>query len=374
MRVLFLRSNPVDPDSRVEKEVQSLLEEGYHVDILAWDRTDDYRLRQEKKKIKNYTITIFRCGIKASFGGGMKNNIIPLLKFQKIIWGFIKHYHDLYDIVHACDFDTAFSSFKISKKYNLKFIYDIFDYYVDAFKVPVRIKKYVEICDKKIINNADAVIICTEKRKEQIAGTNPKRLEIIHNAPENTMIGDRNFNLNPNKIKIAYIGILAGGRFIKEVMEYVCKNKNYELHIAGFGLLEEEVRRIAEENDNIIYYGKLKYQDTLALEENCDLLFAIYNPNVKNHYYAAPNKFYESLMLGKPIIMARNTGLDYILEKYEIGYVIEYNYRALEKLLDSFSMEELAKNKEKRQMLFDEKFSWSIMAQRLKSLYASINM
>ena len=181
-----------------------------------------------------------------------------------------------------------------------------------------------------------------------------------------------NFN-NPNKIKIAYIGILAGGRFIKEVMEYVCKNKKYELHIAGFGLLEEEVRRISEGNDNIIYYGKLKYQDTLALEENCDLLFAIYNPNVKNHYYAAPNKFYESMMLGKPIIMARNTGLDHILEKYEIGYVIEYNYRALEKLLDSLSMEELAKNKEKRQMLFNEKFSWSIMAQRLKSLYASIN-
>lgn len=373
MRVLFLRSNPVDPDSRVEKEVQSLLEDGHHVDILAWDRAVDYRLRKEKKKIKNYTITIFRCGIKASFGGGMKENIIPLIKFQRIIWEFIKIHHDLYDMVHACDFDTAFSSFKIAKKYNLKFIYDIFDYYVDAFKVPIQIKKYIEICDKKIINNADAVIICTEKRKEQIAGTSPKRLEIIHNAPENAMIGDRNFNLNPNKIKIAYIGILAGGRFIKEVMEYVCKNKKYELHIAGFGLLEEEVRRISEENDNIIYYGKLKYQDTLALEESCDLLFAIYNPNVKNHYYAAPNKFYESMMLGKPIIMARNTGLDYILEKYEIGYVIEYDYRALEKLLDSLTMEELTKNKEKRQMLFDKKFSWCIMAQRLKSLYASIN-
>ena len=32
---------------------------------------------------------------------------------------------------------------------------------------------------------------------------------------------------------------------------------------------------------------------------------AIYDPNISNHYYAAPNKFYEALMLGKPLIMVK---------------------------------------------------------------------
>lgn len=37
-RVCILRSNPVRPDSRVEKEAWSLAKAGYDVHILAWDR------------------------------------------------------------------------------------------------------------------------------------------------------------------------------------------------------------------------------------------------------------------------------------------------------------------------------------------------
>lgn len=42
MKVLFLRSNPVDPDSRVEKEVNSLIKRGYKVEVFGWDRSADY--------------------------------------------------------------------------------------------------------------------------------------------------------------------------------------------------------------------------------------------------------------------------------------------------------------------------------------------
>ena len=37
-RVVMLRSNPVNPDSRVEKEVLALSKAGFDVQILAWDR------------------------------------------------------------------------------------------------------------------------------------------------------------------------------------------------------------------------------------------------------------------------------------------------------------------------------------------------
>ena len=33
--ILFIRSNPVNPDSRVEKEVYTLLKAGYNVEILG---------------------------------------------------------------------------------------------------------------------------------------------------------------------------------------------------------------------------------------------------------------------------------------------------------------------------------------------------
>jgi hypothetical protein len=37
-KILMLRSNPFEPDERVYKEAKSLLENGYSVTLLCWDR------------------------------------------------------------------------------------------------------------------------------------------------------------------------------------------------------------------------------------------------------------------------------------------------------------------------------------------------
>ena len=65
---------------------------------------------------------------------------------------------------------------------------------------------------------------------------------------------------------------------------------------------------MAQKCENIFYYGRIPYDRTIALEKECDVMCAIYDPKVPNHYYAAPNKFYEALMLGMPLIMAKGTG------------------------------------------------------------------
>ena len=38
-KIVIARSNAVEPDSRVEKEANSLAKAGYDVTILAWDRS-----------------------------------------------------------------------------------------------------------------------------------------------------------------------------------------------------------------------------------------------------------------------------------------------------------------------------------------------
>jgi ribosomal protein L30E len=199
-----------------------------------------------------------------------------------------------YDAVHACDFDTAFISSIIAFKFNKKFIYDIFDYYVDSYNVPKVMKKYIERIDKAIINKSQAVIICSEKRIEQINGTNPKQLVIIHNTPANLKNEVSKLILNESKIKIVYVGILGCDRFIKEITEVIKEKPEYEFHVGGFGLLEDYLINMSKKHNNIIFYGKLPYKKTLELESSCDIMTAIYNPEVPNHYYAAPNKFYEA--------------------------------------------------------------------------------
>lgn len=72
MKVIFLRSNPVSPDSRVEKEINSLLKVGYDVSVFAWDRDSNYKIRKETLLTFSNTTDIFRVGILSSYGAGFK--------------------------------------------------------------------------------------------------------------------------------------------------------------------------------------------------------------------------------------------------------------------------------------------------------------
>ncbi len=378
-KVVLLRSNPVNPDPPVEKMASALLKDGYHVTIIGWDRETDYDLRTDSLNISDHSVKVIRFGIKAQFGGGIKKNLFPLLVFQKRLRHWLSNNKSEYDIIHAFDFDTGLVASKCAKKYNKNLVYHILDYYADSHRLRGTVfENTILKLENSIIDFADATVICTEKRKEQIAGSHPNNLVVIHNTPQKIPF-NQDFNLQMcdgknNRKKIAYVGILDEGRFINELIEFVKNEERLELHIGGFGPHSSEIEQIAKTNSNIFYYGRLPYPSTLALEQQCDLMVAIYDPSIPNHQYAAPNKFYESIMLGKPIIMAKNTGFDDIIMQNEIGCCIEYTAKGLADgivfLLDNIEKWESMGNRGKK--LYSDLYSWEVMEKRIKDMYGNI--
>ncbi len=372
-RICIIRSNPVAPDSRVEKEAWSLVKAGYSVHILGWDRDEDYGEKEGYITVAEEKIPITRLGYKASYGEGFKN-LRPNLKFQLHMRKWLKEHRKDFDIIHACDFDTALFSKMASK--GKKFIYDVFDFrYGEPKSIIQRIIKYAQI---QLINQADATIICTEDRKRQIKNAHPKRLVVIHNTPIRTLLKNETnlvFQSDSTKVKIVYVGILANKRLLLEIGDAVTEDNNIELHIAGFGVHSDWFKRLSDEYDNVFYYGKIPYDQTLDLESKCDIMTAIYDPAIENNRFAAPNKFYESLMLGKPLLMVKGTGMSEVVRENGIGELIDYDEegfkQGLKKLIDR--KREWNKISNKMKMLYEEQFSWEIMQERLIDLYSELS-
>ena len=138
--------------------------------------------------------------------------------------------------------------------------------------------------------------------------------------------------------------------------------------------MENEIVKAAQDCERIYFYGRLPYKKTLTLENSCDIMTAIYDPKVPNHKYAAPNKFYESLMLGKPVVMAKNTGFDEIIEKNKIGCLIDFSFEGLSKGLEDLisRKENFPEISKTMKQLYKEKYSWSIMEERLTNLYKGL--
>lgn len=370
-KVCIIRSNPVNPDSRVEKEALSLKRVGYDVHILAWDREKNSKKETiEYIQIADTKIPITRLGYFATYGEGFKN-LRAYLLFQFHMRKWLKQ--NDFDVVHACDFDTAFFSRNIVKKKKEKFVFDIFDFLYD--KPHGFMQRCVKKAQYKIINDADATIICTEERTKQIKGSHPKKLIVIHNTPSLLQAQDGYAQqICSDKIKVVYVGILQDYRLLKEVTEVISKLQDVDFYVGGFGKYEEYFSTMDAQYDNIHFYGRLSYADTLALEKECDIMLAIYDPAIDNHIYAAPNKFYESLMLGKPIIMARGTGMSSVVQKNDIGAIIDFSedgfVSGIKELIGR--KKEWPEMKKRMNKIYEEQYSWKKMEDRLCSLYEEL--
>lgn len=374
---VLIRSNPISPDPPVEKAADALLAQGYGVTILGWNRSEQSGVQTSLLKLERGTAQLILFVIPAFFGGGFRRNLLPLIRFQISLLRWLSEHRAEYDIIHAFDFDTGLSACKIAQKYKKAFVYHILDFYVASHHLPAKmLKSLILNAEHSIINRADCTILCTEKRIEQISGSRPRKLEIIHNTPKpfNSNLPMHLSETSVKRCRIAFVGTLLHARFLEEIMEFVANDERFELHIGGFGVLEETIISAAKHCSRIHFYGKLPYEKTLALEDACDVMAAIYDPAVTNHQYAAPNKFYEALMLGKPIIMAKNTGFDDVFENHCIGCLIDYSKSGLAEGMN-FMLEQrhqwAAMGEEMRQ-LYQNEYSWAEMEKRLIKLYSEL--
>lgn len=355
-KIIYLRSTSIINDSRATKEINTYANGGNNGVVLGWNR------QQLKIDNDNENLLYDLYNKKSKYGKGLKN-IINLLFFEIWLYIKLKKYRNKFDIIHACDFDTAYIANKIAKKYNKKLIYDIYDYYVDCHNLSF-LTKFVEKLDIKTINSADNVIICTEQRIKQISKCNPKKISIIHNSPK--IINKKNkSNFDSNKIKVCYVGILQDDRLLIEISKRIIKEKNIELYIGGFGKYENYFKEISKKHKNIKYYGQMKYDEVLKLEADCDILFATYNPRIPNHRYSAPNKVYEAMSLGKPIIVCENTGVDEIVKKEKIGFIIDYDVEKFVKCINNITKDEYENISKTTKELYLNKYSWEIMEEKI---------
>lgn len=372
MNIVYLRSNPVDPDPRVEKEVSSLLKNGHTVLIFCWDRTAKLP-KNGVLKVSGGSCQILRCSLASTFGGGIRG-IFKLVFFQFFLICKLIKYRKSIDVIHAADFDTVLPAVMMRFFFNKKVVYDVYDFYVDSFPVPRVLMPLIKVIDLFVMGYVDAVILTNEDRIKQIFGAKPKKIIYIHNTPENRMPELGAKRTAGYKLIVAYVGILQPGRLLLEIADVFKKNPNWLLRIAGFGALENELRKVSQEYSNIEYLGKVDYMKGLQLSASADVLFATYDPNVPNHKYSSPNKLYEAMMLSKPIVVCEGTGIDALVNEEQIGVSIRYDGRSFEEalnyIIENSGVASLMGDRINK--LYLSKYSWDVMDRRLIGLYNSI--
>lgn len=365
--VTICRSTPIAPDPRVERAAATLAASGISVIVVGWDR--GWNLPPNEGR-EGYVVV--RIPLTAPFGGGLRN-LLGVLRWQVSLFVWLLKHCNLYAIIHACDLDTAIPAFFIAKICRKSFVLDIFDSYADAFRVGpfYRIIRWLEAL---VAAQADAVIIADEVRRNQLRNVRPKRLVVTYNSPPD-LYSELDRREEKEGFRIVYVGLLDVTRGLLTLLDVMVLHPDWTLDLAGFGVDERRIAERARNLQNVRFHGRVDYKQALQLMAAADVMIATYDPSVPNHRYSSPNKLFEAMMLGKPIVVARGTHTDELVEQYGCGIVVPYgDVRALNAALDR-----LASDPDLRQALgqagrraYETCYHWDQMQARLLNLYQDL--
>ena len=363
--IVFTRSTPVDPDPRVEKVACCLQDVGYKCLVLGW-----HRQLSEKCRL-NHRVNIKRMLFPGIFGGGIRN-LLGLFVFNS--WLFFNHLTMRPKIIHAFDLDTVLPALAARVVLKNKVVYDIADWYADSRKVGC-IKPFVAKLERWVSSKVDVVILAHEDRLKQI-GFQPRKWLVIYNIPEDVLgiedsCNDGNLAFESDFV---YVGVLQPDRGIEQIIS-AARVVDAKLTIAGFGLLANMCVSENEKVGLITYRGRVSYEEALALQRGATAILALYDPAVPNNLFAAPNKLFEAMMLGRPIITSAGTLAGGIVEREGIGLIVPYG--DVQRLGDAMRFlashpEECKRMGQKGRQLYEQHYSFARQCQAIQEAYRSL--
>lgn len=348
--IVLIRCNDIISDSRAKKYVDFYHRNKIEYKIIAWDRLGN------SHQLPN---TIY-CPAKSKYNQGGMAAIIDRLKWMWFILKTLFSFHDGLKI-HACDLDAAFPSaiYKMLSRRKNYMLFDVFDWISDTLYNQGRIVatafKFMEWVSVK---NADHIIICEPERIKQIPYNIEGKYSVLQNIPSfkcsDFLYKDKKYHFDNNLFTLVYVGGFSEGRCLAELIDGGAKGY-YNLNIAGYGAKEFVSKlELLKDCPNIRYYGKVDYTDGLRIMYNSDIVYAMYAKENPNHLFAAPNKYYESMFVGKPIITTKGIITADKVMKNNFGYCIDESLDDLIFLISRLSKEDVQQKSERASNLWKQ--------------------
>lgn len=362
-------------DSRVEKVADSLTKQNYEVTIYAI-----YEEGLPEFEIVN-NITINR--IKLLTKNWSKNPIIQLIKYIEFGIKFIVSQKNV-DIIHCNDLGPLPLTILLKKirRDRLKVVYDSHEYQTERKGINGFKKKIMEFMEKKLIKHADEVITVSESIAEEYKRKyNINKPKIILNCPP--VLGttrDQNlfreiFGINENKTLFLYQGGLSYGRGIEKMLDAfsTLKSNDFALVVMGSGALERMVVDYSEKNENIFHHPPVTQKELLNYTSSGDIGVLLYENTCLNHYFCLPNKLFEYMMAGLPVLVSNLFELKKFVEENNCGLVVDEIKResihdAINKILES----DIVKMS-KKSIDVSQRYNWESQEEQLLDIYRRLS-
>lgn len=362
-RVAMIRSKSVGGvEPRLDRGARALAAAGHDVHVVLWDRDLDHPAAERREGY-----AVHRIRYRAPYNRPSLAWKLP--RFWSKSFRLLERLRP--DIVHSADYDTVPPALRARRRWGAKFVFDVWDFYADMMtsNVPETVRRIVRKREAEAIREADLVILPDLASRARLS-TEPRRLIEVMNVPE-----EQNVTRSPHdRFTVFYGGNIAKDRGLPGLVR-ACEATGAVLIVAGRGPDEAELLPLIESSPNAVFLGHVSHDEIVRQTASADVIPALYDPSVPINRLASPNKLYEAMMCGVPTLVADGTRMADIVRSERVGVVVPYGdngaiRRALETLM--LSPDGCAELGSRGRRLYEERFRWGIMRERLTAAYRDL--
>lgn len=357
--------NNFEGDQRVQKVCQSLQKFGFDIQVIATT------LRGEPYLNFPYAVDVLK--IKNQYG------MYLYLEFNwKLFWKLLK-ITKKDDILLANDLDALLPNYLVSKIKGAELVFDSHEIFSELPSLSGRKlkKKLWKILENYIVPKLKHFYTVSEGYADWFENEYKIRPEIIRNVPlvssNQELKLEINLPENPNQHTILiYQGVLNFSRGIDKMIEAMNYIENTQLWIVGKGPKKEAFEKLTSDlnlNHKVKFIGNVIPSQLKLITKKADLGLSLEEDYGISYRYALPNKLFDYIHAGIPILGTYLPEIKNTIEKYGIGKTIEnHDPKHIAKKINELKAEGKSVYTENLQKA-SQVFNWSHEEKKLAQIF-----
>jgi len=301
------------------------------------------------------------------------------------------------EALQVIDVPLTPAAIRVGRGFRIPVVLDMWENYPEALRLWGRTNwktrvfknyRFAHAVERYSVRRVNHIITVVEEMRDRLIanGVPAERISVVTNAVDEGLFSnlavrtDTPLDAEPDCYKILYVGKLTAERGLDDLIRGAAlaarRVPNLRVYIAGDGDDEPRLRRLAAEpgiGGQVRFTGFVPFRDIPSYILSSDLCVV---PHVASPFIdtTVPNKLFQYMLLGKPVLVSNAKPLVRITREAGCGFVFESGNApdVAEQIVAAYEARQDAEIGERGRRAALERYTWENVAPTLMRVYEQL--